>query len=333
MLHRPPRHHLIRIVIVCVLTLVGAIAPATPIGPAHAAGTPNIGLSASSPGGVLYGAEIPITLTASNSAGSDGFNLSFQDVLPVGVSYVSGSSDPAPTIIVRGDGTTALSWSNVSDLLDGTTVEFTYRVAVSQTLYDVDDVIATSPGAYVNSDPRFVPRFDATGAPIGASFTGFDTAATSTLLLPFEITKSEPNTESELLRGVHDHQTVYTVRVDNNLVNPTTGFSVVDLLPAGLEFLGCGTVDNTTDAAATGQEYPGSGVINPGNAPALSNPCPVPSSVTTVTTDPDGGGPLPTDVYTRVAWNSASLAAAIATRRPRRRWLVRVRLCRRSPAP
>jgi fimbrial isopeptide formation D2 family protein/uncharacterized repeat protein (TIGR01451 family) len=278
-------------------------------------GTPDISLSASTGGEVLYGRDVTVSLTASNGTGTDGFNLSFQDVLPVGVSYVAGSASPAPTVIVRGDGTTALIWPNVSDLFAGTDVTFSYDIRPDIAVYDAGATIATAPAAFVNSDPRFVPDFDTDGAPVAgaASYTGNAATTTSTDLVAFRITKREPNAERELLRGVHDHQTVYTVRVDNNDVNPTTGFSVVDHLPAGLEFLGCGTVDNTTDAAAAGQEYPGSGVINPGNAPALGNPCPTPSGVTTVTADPDGAGPLGNDVYTRVEWNSAALAAALTS--------------------
>lgn len=299
------RHRLIALVAFWMVTFSSAVSSPT----ATADGTPDIGLAASTPSGILYGSAVTVSLVASNPAGPDGFNLSFQDVLPVGVSYVSGSSNPEPTVIPRGDGTTALVWTNVSDLLTGTSVSFSYQYLPSNAVFDVDDTVATAPGAYVHSDPRFVPDFSATGAPVGGSFTGFDNATTTTTLVPFEITKTEPNTEAELLRGVHDHQTTYTIRVDNNLVNPTANFSIVDFLPAGLEFLGCGTVDNST----TGDEYPGSGPINPGNAPALTNPCPIPSSVTTVTTDPDGAGPMPNAVYTRVAWNSASLAAALGS--------------------
>ena len=62
------------------------------------------------------------------------------------------------------------------------------------------------------------------------------------------LTKSEPSPEDELMRGVHDHATVYTITVENNPATATNTVTVDDWLPAGLEFLGCGTVDNTTDA-------------------------------------------------------------------------------------
>jgi fimbrial isopeptide formation D2 family protein/uncharacterized repeat protein (TIGR01451 family) len=299
-----------RRLVVLVLALVAGISATSPQPPvARADGTPDISVSATAPGGALFGEAVTVTITASNPAGPDGFNLTFRDVLPAGATYVPGSSNPAPTTVVRGDGTTALVWTNVSDLLTGTTASLSYQYLAPAPTYDVDDVVTTSPGAYVHDDPRFVPDMDADGDPVGSSFTGFDTTSTATTILPFEITKSEPSTEAELLRGVHDHQTVYTIRVDNNLVNPTTDFGVVDFLPAGLEFLGCGTVDNTT----VGDEYTGSGPINPGNAPALTAPCPVPTSVTTVTTDPDAAGPMPTGVYTRVEWDSAALAAALGS--------------------
>ena len=55
----------------------------TPI--ALAAGTPNISLAESAPATVLYGNNATVTLTAANpAAGSWGYNLSFEDVLPAG---------------------------------------------------------------------------------------------------------------------------------------------------------------------------------------------------------------------------------------------------------
>jgi len=58
---------------------------------------------------------------------------------------------------------------------------------------------------------------------------------------------------------------VYTLTVRNNQVRATGAIELVDYLPAGLEFLGCGgDPDHTTDAATnrgSSEEYPGSGAI------------------------------------------------------------------------
>ena len=86
---------------------------------AEANGSPDVSVAASTPGLVLYGAPIPITVTATNAGGPDGYNLSFRDVLPVGVSYAASSAPIDPIEILRGDGTTALIWDNVADLLAG----------------------------------------------------------------------------------------------------------------------------------------------------------------------------------------------------------------------
>lgn len=299
------RHEAFAVFTAFLLVVLGVVA--TVATPAGAAGTPDLSLSKEMPSEALLGADIPVTLTLTNPAGPDGYNASFTDTLPAGVSYVGGSSTPAPTVLPQSDGTTVLVWENVADALTGASVVLGYSIAADGTL-DVGDIVTNAAGAHANSDPRIVPKFDPITGAIAEGSTGFDTASASTELISFELTKSEPSTEDELLRGLHDHQTVYTLTVDNNLVNPTSNFSIVDFLPAGLEFLGCGTDDNSTG----GDEYPGSGPINPGNAPAMSNPCLVPSSVTTVTVDPDGAGPVAAGVYTRVEWDAATLATNLA---------------------
>ena len=100
------------------------------------------------------------------------------------------------------------------------------------------------------------------------SFTESASDLASTHVSAVRLQKSEPSPEGELLRGVHDHTTVYTLTVTNNHGADTTGAGVVDLIPAGMEFLGCGGVDNTT----TGPEYPG--------APSLAATPPVTSCPT-----------------------------------------------------
>lgn len=280
--------------------------------PTFADGSPDITLSRSVATNTLYGANAAVTLTATNSAGPDGFNLSFRDVLPPGTSLAT--SDPAPTkVLPQPDGTTVVIWQNVADLLTGVSFSVTYELDYDTTAdpgtptYRIGDTLAGSAGAYVNSNPRLLPRFlPTTGAPIAVSSTGSDTATSQTSLAPFLVHKSEPSPESELLRGVHDHQTVYTIEIENNLVTPTTDISLVDHLPAGLEYLGCTVVDNSTPGT---EEYSGSGPITNAHT-AFANPCVVPTSATTVTADPDGTDPLPAGVYTRLDWTDllASLA-------------------------
>jgi uncharacterized repeat protein (TIGR01451 family) len=295
------------------LMLLG-IAVAAGFAAPSALAAPNITLAKEAPPEILFGEDSQVTLHAANPDGQPyGYNLSFRDVLPAGVSYVPGSAPVEPRVIPNAPaaGQTTLIFENVSDLSPGSTYSLGYQVRHDTGVLGVGDSYTNQAGAYINDDPRFVPDFGPNGAPTG-DFTGSATDSATTLINAIEIEKDEPSPEGELLRGVHDHQTVYTLTVRNNAVEPTTGIDVEDWLPAGLEYLGCGTEDNTTDAptnpAASPDEYAGSGALNPGNAPTTTD-CVVPDLVETVSTDPDGAGPLPTAVYTHVVWNDVGTAS------------------------
>ena len=85
-------------------------------------------------------------------------------------------------------------------------------------------------------------------------FTQSGDAPGSTILVPLLLSKSEPSVEGELLRGVHDHQTVYTITAETGSLPGVAVSTLEDWIPAGLEFLGCGLIDNSS-----GEEYPGPG--------------------------------------------------------------------------
>jgi uncharacterized repeat protein (TIGR01451 family)/fimbrial isopeptide formation D2 family protein len=322
-----------------VLSLVGgmlafgmALAVSAPASAAPPVSTPDLQLTGGPAASVLYGSNIPVALTASLPPGAPkGYNLAFRVVLPQGASYVASSAgtDGEPTVLANKPGAnqTTLIWPNVDDLVANSshTLSFdvTYtRTSVGPDLYDVGDQLAITSGAYISTQPRDEADFNGSGQPVGpaaGSYTGWADLSTTTDLTAIQIRKSEPHPEGEIPRGVHDHQTVYTLTVTNNEVNPTTGVWVEDFLPAGLEFLGCAspTADHTTDAPTnTGSalEYPGSGPIVVTH-PTLAEDCVVPDVVETVDTDPDGSGPLPTGIYTHVVWqNVGSLAADQVTK-------------------
>lgn len=302
----------------CVLVALGFGYTYGPVPVALAAGTPNITLAESAPSTVLYGTSSTITLTVSNpAAGSWGYNLSYEDVLPVAVSYVAGSGSLGNPTILTNQPTankTTLIWSNVSDLSPGSTATVSFKVtaatdAGSAPFLLPNNSYTDSASAYVDTDPRQVPQFTATG--VASNFTGSATASGTTALSPLQISLAPGGI---LLRGVHDNQEVYTVTITNNAVHPTNGVAATVYLPAGLEDLLCGQSDNTTNAPTNPgsvEEYPGSGPLSGHTAP--SN-CVNPSSVTTVNVDPDGPGPLPTGDYTQVQWASlGNLAAAAST--------------------
>lgn len=294
------------VLLVAMMLFTGGLVLVVDADEAQAAGTPDISLTKSMPARALAGdPAIPVSLSAKNPTGTDGFNLTFVDVLPPGVSLVAGT--PAPTQVLAntpGVGETTVVWSNVSDLQAGVTESISYTITHDGSL-DVGDSITNAAGSYVNSDPRIVPAYNPATNTVDDG-SGYDTDAATTDLVPFLIEKSEPSAEAELLRGLHDHQTVYTLEVRNNYLADSNTFAIEDWIPAGMEFLECGTEDNSTTA---GNDFPGP--INPGNAPAMTNPCISPDTVETIVTDPPG--PLPNDVYTHVVWSAPTLGLTLGT--------------------
>lgn len=300
--------------------LLGLLLTLAPAALAHAEGKPNIALGVEAPASLLYGANATVTLTASNPSGQPyGYNLSYRAVLPSGISYVAGSThvggataaEPKAIANEPKTGETTLIWSNVGDLSPASHNTLTFEVSHSTSTYSVGSSYTVQAGAYIASEPRYLPKFSATGKPEGplpTSYTGSATGSASTMLSALEITQSEP--DGALLRGVHDHQVLYKIMVSDTKVNSTGNVVVGEWLPADLEYLGCGgtDVDNTTDVPTnpgSTEEYPGSGPID---VAPLSG-CVAPALVETVDTDPDGSGPEPTGVYTHVTYDLGTLAA------------------------
>ena len=187
---------------------------------------PDITLSKSTPGQVLYGTDATVTLTASNPAVQPfGYNLSFRDVLPPGVHYVAGSAPSAPRVIADAPtaGSTTLVWVNLVDLAPGTSQSLSYSVSHDTAVFDVGDTYSDHGYAYVNTDPHTVPAFTLMGEPDPTTITGSADAVASSTLVAVEVEKDEPSPEGELLRGAHDHQTVYSVTLRNNQVAATSG--------------------------------------------------------------------------------------------------------------
>jgi uncharacterized repeat protein (TIGR01451 family)/fimbrial isopeptide formation D2 family protein len=297
----------------------GTVAPSVGASP-----PPNLTLSESAPQTVLYGTDASVALTASLSSSDPlwGYNLSYEDVLPAGVSYVSGSTSPAsvgdPQILANQPAThnTTLIWSNVSDLSPGSSNTLSFSLAAAT---DADPTPRFLPNenyrdttsAYVNTGAREVPQFTPGGTP--SNYTDSATTSGTTVLSPLEVTQSPSGAE---LRGVHDHHFVSTITVTNNDVHATDGITVDDWLPAGLEYLLCGQTDNTTDAPTnlgSVEEYPGSGPISGHLSLSSPSPCLTPTTVATVDTDPDGNPEMPTAVYTHVEWTDVASLAPSAT--------------------
>lgn len=293
------------------LTMVAVAAPV-------AAAPVSIKVEKSAPEAILVGEPISYSLKATNPA-DDGdadaqYNVSFRDVLPAGVAYVStsapaGIGDPQQIAELNAQnqptGRTILIWKNIADLPDGSVTTLQYKVQPDAAIFPVGETVTNDATGYASSNERRLPKFDAKGNFLADPVISQSSDSASTLISALELKKSEPSSENELVRGVHDRTTVYTLDVINNGKSATNGVTVVDYLPAGLEFLGCGQVDNSSPVP----EYPGSGRLD--GTPAVPTNCLTPTSVTTVNSGLPTG--YPPGVYTRVEWTLPSNLAANAT--------------------
>ena len=287
-----------------VLTLLASYL-VLPVAPAAAA--PGITLTKSSPASVRAGEPISYRLTAGNPASNadavNEWNLSFRDVLPPGLTYVAGSTTPTragePTVITDPSGSTTLLWSNVADIQVASSFELGFQATPDPAVYPVGATVPNAAQAFTNSDPLVTPEFDDAGVLVPDTATESAADDATTLVSALEISKSEPSPEGELLRGVHDHTTVYTLTVSASDVGGTDGVVVTDYLPAQLEYLGCGGED-----FGSGPEYPGAPLLSQ-TTPPVPN-CVEPDSVDTVT---EAGTGLPPGVYTRLRWTLGDLAA------------------------
>ena len=246
-------------------------------------------------------------------------------MLPAGVTYAGGAA-PSTTVANKPlAGQTTLIFENVSDLSPKSSYTLSFEVEPKSATFKLAGAkYPIEAESFISEKPRRKPVFEKSGAkegqwaetPIEVERIGRVKAKSETELTAIEILKSEPSPEGEILRGVHEHQTVYTLTVKNNHVGPTEGLTgqgavgkstksiiVEDWVPAGLEFLGCGKTDNTTNTTTnpgSAEEYPGSGAIDPGHAPTTEN-CVEPFYVKTEKTDPPSTK-LPEGVYTHVKW-------------------------------
>lgn len=296
---------------VAALVLLGTVLP--PTAPSAAAAVPAIALTKQAPASVLAGKPVSFTLTASNPAANTAaqpeYNVSFRDVLPIGVSYQAGSSTPAdigdPTIITNGaTGQQTLIWPDTFDLQVGASSSISFTTTVDNAVLPVASTLFNTGNAYASIAPRYVPKFTAAGLPVSDSQVQPATSnQTTTNITALEISKSEPSPESKLLRGVHDHPTVYTLTVSNSAKAATNAVTVTDYLPAAEEFLGCGQTDNSAAV-----EYPGAPPLT--STPAVGGNCPTPSSVDTVANPPPNGSvSYPPGVYTKLSWTLGTLSA------------------------
>ncbi|MEO9322212.1 hypothetical protein ABFT23_01895 [Nocardioides sp. C4-1] len=281
--------------------LVATLVALVPI--ERAAAAESLRVTKSATPNVLVGGLLDVSVVAANNGDQPEYNLTFRDQLPAGVTYVGGSTRPEaagePRVVTGTDGRQVLVWENVSDLPVGAEQRLDFQVRASATAHPVGSSFTNVAQAYASAAPRTLPKFDAAGTyTSGATVQGASGAVASTITA-ITVDKSEPSPEHELVRGVHQHSTPYTLTVTNNTEHDTRDVVVVDHLPAQLELLGCGTADNTSGTVV---EYPGAPRLDVSTPDVPS--CVTPSSVDTVG-DPAG---LPAGVYTRTEWRLGTLA-------------------------
>lgn len=319
-----------------VLTPVVLVTVATP-----ASGVPPaMTVSLSGPGEIVAGDDATYSFSASNTGATDGFNLGFFIDVPDGIEFVSSSlgtpvvydaTNPPPTPLPAG--VSRWVWEDVADLpasgVYGGTVtvhaaqpvppDATGTVETSDTdVFPVGSTYTLDGYAALSGDPTYLPVFNGStgvGGPIAESETTEEgPSSPSTDVVPFQITKTEPSPEAELLRGVHDQTTVYSIQIRNTTQGPTQNTILVDYIPAGLEFLGCGGIDNSTVDRAmsdpTVNEYDNSPDLT--GTPVIAIDCPAPISVDTVVADAAAAttyGVTIGETYTVVTWDLGTLAA------------------------
>lgn len=294
---------------------------------------------------------VSIKVTSNPAAGSE-FNLSAGVVLPKDVTLRDSGALGTPTIYPEGTvlsgaytgfsgtctalglvnspnwsssnnecqvapGTQYLVFQNISDLPENASVTHTLTVRPNAGVFPVGSTIDVIATAYTSNVERYIPVFPgSTGVAAGDGDTsGPGTAALEVPVKALRITKSEPSDENELLRGVHDHTTTYTLRVYHTGEGDLTGVEVVDFLPAGLEYLGVGGAEN----GSGDPEYTGAASLTATPAPNGDDRAwgSGEKSVTTVipTAEEVAQYGLETGkVYTRVVWDLGTLLATTDAR-------------------
>ena len=256
--HVPPPGKRVRRLLAAALVLLTGLV----VGPAmRVEAAPTLSVVLGGTGRVLQGGNVSYTLRACNPFGPDTYNLTFRQVLPAGLSYVSTTGTltvPATYPNSPAAGQTTLVWNNVSDLQTNVCQSIGVNVAVDPGTHPVGSVFAVTAQAYSNTDPRVLVKFLANGTVNSSTAPGSGTSGSvNTTVIPYQLRKSGGG---ELLRGVHTNSTSFTLTIENNTIAPTGAFTVDDYLPPNLELLGCTTTDNTSAGAV---EYTGAPRLSP----------------------------------------------------------------------
>ncbi len=317
-----------------VLAFVGLVA--VPLAPAQAAEVTDLTASLDAPSPILAGEDGSFTVVADNS-GSNRFNLGFAVLVPNGLTPGAATTDQGgsvgtPRVVASGAlgtgqppaGFQLWIWEDVSDLPSGGDMRLHVPFTPNPVVFPVGSTIEIEATAHTSNDPALRPVFPGSTG-VGGPAAEAATASSAPTDVEVDITalrleKAQVTyPENELLRGAHDQGAVYELTVTNTnqgttgVGGPLSGVEVVDWLPAGLELVGCATVDNSTHdwSGTLDGEYTGAGNVGDGvTVPAAT--CLTPTEVDTVVasaSDASTHGVTAGDVYTRVVWRLPHLAA------------------------
>lgn len=275
MRHRTPSRGIAALLSLALVLGLGAVVTVASgvvtAAPAQAAtGTLSLGHGAT-PASVLAGEDATIALRAEHTgaAADIAYNLTFVATLPPGATYVAGSATPASGPGAPGEPSAqqvvpdpadpassywVLVWSNVTDLPAGGVASLGFDLDLDAARFPAGSTVVVPSRVLGSADERIVPKVTVTtsGVTHVADASASDTAQTR--VSPLEVTKSEPSSESELLRGLEDQQTEYTLTVRVAPSGSVSDVVVRDVLPAALHFLGCESVSVAGGCATfTGQ--------------------------------------------------------------------------------
>lgn len=180
--------------------------------------TKDVDLSTAAPGDTLQ-----YTMVVTNDGPGTATGVTFADVLPTGVTFVSGTSTVIGQAVNGTPGNANVS-STIGTLASGATA--TIRITATV------DANAATGVALVNT---------ATVTGVGETGPTPNTASDTTTISPridLAITKSDDDNDQALMPG---DTVVYTLRVQNNGPSGATNVVVTDTLPSGLTFNSLGS--------------------------------------------------------------------------------------------
>ncbi|WP_282836797.1 hypothetical protein [Microbacterium flavum] len=232
------------------------VSPAIAAPPVSSGGTPFTGVEVEATGSDILAAGVgTVSVTARNTTTGPLYNGTVVAVLPLGVTYVPGSSQPGPPNApgepqvrlqaLDPDNPTELSqvlvWSNISDLPLGAELDLGFSVEADNALFPVGSTVTIDAGVYANSDPRLVPAVtiptDGTPPVISRATAGGDDSV-DLAITALRLSKSNLEAEQEVYRG-EANTTRYSLTVTTAEQAGTDGVVVVDRVPGHFQVLDC----------------------------------------------------------------------------------------------